>query len=138
MKRILLAVALLIAVAFGALAWTFTAADLDVPEAPALAPPPAMTTQGVELTAILAGKMFSSAGFAFRGLIIAEAIAATTGIGYLIFDGAANQHTDRTIVGMIVMGALWLAIDLVYLRPFERATVQKWGMVVTAEQREAE
>lgn len=78
------------------------------------------------------------AGFAFRGLIIAEAIAATSGIGFLIFDGAANKHTDRTIVGMIIMGALWLIIDLAYLRPFERATIQKWGMVTTAEQRETQ
>ncbi len=76
------------------------------------------------------------AGFAFRGLIIAEAIAASTGIGFLIFDGAANQQTDRTIVGMIVMGTLWLVIELAYLRPFERATIQKWGLIVTAEQRE--
>lgn len=78
------------------------------------------------------------AGFAFRGLIIAEAIAATSGIGFLIFDGAANKQTDRTIVGMVIMGALWLVIDLAYLRPFERATIHKWGMVTTAEQRDAQ
>jgi len=76
------------------------------------------------------------AGFAFRGLIIAEAIAATSGIGFLIFDGAANQQTERTIVGMIVMGMLWLFIELVYLKPFERATIQRWGLVVSAEGRE--
>ncbi len=76
------------------------------------------------------------AGFAFRGLIIAEAIAASSGIGFLIFDAASNKQTDRTIVGMIIMGAIWLAIDLAYLRPFERATVQKWGMVTTAEKRD--
>lgn len=78
------------------------------------------------------------AGFAFRGLIIAEAIAATSGIGFLIFDGAANKQTDRTIVGMIIMGLLWLIIELAYLRPFERATIQKWGLVTTAEQREVQ
>jgi ABC-type nitrate/sulfonate/bicarbonate transport system permease component len=76
------------------------------------------------------------AGFAFRGLIFAEVIAAKTGIGYLIFQGAAHQQTDRTIVGMLVMGALWLLIDNFYLQPFERATVERWGQVVTAEQRE--
>jgi ABC-type nitrate/sulfonate/bicarbonate transport system permease component len=76
------------------------------------------------------------AGFAFRGLIFAEVIAAKTGVGYLIFQGAAHQQTDRTIVGMLVMGALWLLIDNMYLKPFERATVERWGQVVTAEQRE--
>jgi NitT/TauT family transport system permease protein/taurine transport system permease protein len=76
------------------------------------------------------------AGFAFRGLIFAEVIAAKTGVGYLIFQGAAHQQTDRTIVGMLVMGVLWLLIDYFYLQPFERATVERWGQVVTAEQRE--
>ncbi len=76
------------------------------------------------------------AGFAFRGLIIAEMIAAKTGLGYLIFEGAKHHETARTIVGMICMGLLWLFIDLVYLRPFERATVGRWGQVTGAEERE--
>jgi NitT/TauT family transport system permease protein/taurine transport system permease protein len=76
------------------------------------------------------------AGFAFRGLIIAEMIAAKTGLGYLIFEGTAHHETARTIVGMICMGLLWLFIDLVYLRPFERATIERWGQVTTAEARE--
>ena len=75
------------------------------------------------------------AGFAFRGLVFAEMVAAKTGIGYLIFEGAQSQQTARTIVGMIVMGLTWLAIDLCYLRPFERATIQRWGLTVDAEQR---
>ena len=75
------------------------------------------------------------AGFAFRGLVFAEMVAAKTGIGYLIFEGAQSQQTARTIVGMIVMGLLWLAIDQFYLRPIERATIQRWGLTVDAEQR---
>ena len=75
------------------------------------------------------------AGFAFRGLVFAEMVAAKSGIGYLIFEGAQSQQTARTIVGMIVLGLTWLAIDLFYLRPFERATIQRWGLTVDAEQR---
>ena len=75
------------------------------------------------------------AGFAFRGLVFAEIVAAKTGIGYLIFEGTQTQQTARTIVGMIVMGLTWLAIDLCYLRPLERATIQRWGLTVDAEQR---
>jgi len=75
------------------------------------------------------------AGFAFRGLVFAEIIAAKTGIGYLIFEGTQTQQTARTIVGMIVMGLLWLGMDQFYLRPLERATVQRWGLLVEAEQR---
>jgi NitT/TauT family transport system permease protein/taurine transport system permease protein len=37
---------------------------------------------------------------------------------------------------MIVMGLMWLFIDNVYLKPFERATVERWGQVTTAEARE--
>ena len=76
------------------------------------------------------------AGFAFRGLIFAEIIAAKTGIGYLIFEGASTQQTARTIVGMIVMGLLWLFLDQCYLKPVERITVERWGSVTTAEGRE--
>lgn len=75
------------------------------------------------------------AGFAFRGLVFAEIVAAKTGIGYLIFEGTQTQQTARTIVGMIVMGLTWLAIDLCYLRPLERATVHRWGLAVEAGER---
>ena len=75
------------------------------------------------------------AGFAFRGLVFAEMVAAKTGIGYLIFEGTQTQQTARTIVGMVVMGLTWLAIDLCYLRPLERATIERWGLTVDAEQR---
>jgi ABC-type nitrate/sulfonate/bicarbonate transport system permease component len=75
-----------------------------------------------------------AAGFAFRGLVFAEIVAAKSGIGYLIFEGTESHQTARTIVGMIVMGLLWLAIDQFYLRPIERATIERWGLVVDAEQ----
>lgn len=71
----------------------------------------------------------TGAGFAFRGLIFAEIIAAKSGVGYLIFEGATTQQTDRTIVGMLAMGFLWLFIEYLYIRPFERATVGRWGML---------
>lgn len=69
------------------------------------------------------------AGFAFRGLIFAEMIAAGSGLGFLIFDGATTRQTDRVVVGMIMMGTLWLALDRLFLRPLERATIERWGLV---------
>jgi len=68
------------------------------------------------------------AGFGFRALIFAEMISQSEGIGYLIFTSAATQQTARTVAGMIVMGALWLFLDRIYLRPLERASVQRWGL----------
>jgi ABC-type nitrate/sulfonate/bicarbonate transport system permease component len=76
------------------------------------------------------------AGFAFRGLVFAEVIAAKTGVGYLIFEGASHHQTDRTVAAMLVMGGMWLVIDSMYLKPFEAATVGRWGQVVTAEDRQ--
>jgi NitT/TauT family transport system permease protein/taurine transport system permease protein len=73
------------------------------------------------------------AGFAFRGLIFAEMIAATSGIGYLIYQGASSQETARTIVGMICTGLMWLFIDNCYLKPFEKATIERWGVVAKDE-----
>jgi ABC-type nitrate/sulfonate/bicarbonate transport system permease component len=73
------------------------------------------------------------AGFAFRGLIFAEMIAAKSGIGFLIFEGASTQQTSRTVVGMIVMGLLWLFIERVYIRPLEQLTVDRWGLATRAE-----
>lgn len=68
------------------------------------------------------------AGFGFRALIFAEMISQAEGIGYLIFSSAASQQTARTVAGMIVMGTLWLFLDRVYLRPLERASVERWGL----------
>ena len=73
------------------------------------------------------------AGFAFRGLIFAEMLAATSGIGYLIYQGASSGDTARTIVGMICTGLMWLFIDNCYLKPFERATIERWGVVTREE-----
>lgn len=76
------------------------------------------------------------AGFAFRGLIFAEIIAAKTGIGYLIFEGANNQQTAKTMVGMFVIGLAWLFIDNVYVKPVEKVTIERWRTVTTADERE--
>ena len=73
------------------------------------------------------------AGFAFRALIFAEMVAAQDGLGYLIFASTAQQLTARTMVGMIAMGAIWLAVDRFYLRPLERASVERWGTVSRQE-----
>lgn len=75
-------------------------------------------------------------GFAFRGMIFAEIIAAKTGVGYLIFEGATNQQTDRTMVGMFVIGLTWLFIDHVYVKPVEQVTIERWRTVTRADERE--
>jgi NitT/TauT family transport system permease protein/taurine transport system permease protein len=69
------------------------------------------------------------AGFAFRALIAAEVIAGRSGIGFMIFEARESQLIGRTIVGMVLLGALWVAIDRLVLRAIEAATIERWGMV---------
>ncbi len=68
------------------------------------------------------------AGYAFRALIVAEAFAASSGVGFLIFESRETGLTERTMVGMIVFGVIWLVVDRLFLRPIEVATVERWGM----------
>lgn len=69
------------------------------------------------------------AGYGWRGMVAAEMIAASSGLGFMIFNARQFLQTDVVIVGMITIGLLWTAIDYMALRPVERLTVERWGMV---------
>jgi len=56
-------------------------------------------------------------------------IATSTGLGFMIFDARQFLGTDVVILGMVVIGILWLVTDSVILRPLERRTVLRWGTV---------
>ncbi len=68
-------------------------------------------------------------GYAWRGLIAAEMIATNAGLGYMLFLARDFYRTEVILLGMIVIGALWLLLDRLVLAPMERATVERWGMV---------
>lgn len=72
-------------------------------------------------------------GFAFgwRALIAGEMIAATNGLGFLIFDSANFLRSDRVLGGVLVIGAVWFFMDNMILRPLERRTIERWGTVTT-------
>jgi taurine transport system permease protein len=36
------------------------------------------------------------------------------------------------VLGMIVIGVLWLLLDRLLLAPLERRTIERWGMVQRA------
>jgi len=67
--------------------------------------------------------------YGWRALIAGEMVVGTGGIGYLLFQARSFHETSRIIVGMVLIGLLWMFIDLGFLRPLERATVERWGMV---------
>ncbi len=66
-------------------------------------------------------------GFAWRGLIAAEIIATSAGMGYSLFLARQYYETDVIILMMILIGILWLVMDRLILAPVEWRTVKRWG-----------
>lgn len=50
-------------------------------------------------------------GYAWRAIISAELIAATSGIGYMILDARAMARTDKVLTGVLVIAVLGVATD---------------------------
>ena len=71
-------------------------------------------------------------GFAWRGLIAAEMIATDVGLGYMLFVARDFYRTEVIVLGMVIIGAIWLLLDRLLLAPLERATIERWGMVRAA------
>ena len=71
-------------------------------------------------------------GFAWRGLIAAEMIATNAGLGYMLFVARDFYRTEVIVLGMVVIGVLWLLLDRLVLAPIERATIERWGVVQPA------
>ncbi len=68
-------------------------------------------------------------GYAWRAVIAAEIIATSVGLGYLIFLARDFFRTDEIVLGMILIGVIWLVVDRAILAPLERRTIERWGMV---------
>jgi taurine transport system permease protein len=56
-------------------------------------------------------------------------IVGTSGIGFLMFDARRAGSSVEIVLGMIVLGLLWYAVDSWVLAPIERATGERWGLV---------
>lgn len=80
------------------------------------------------LVQILVG-LRTSMAYGWRALVAAEMIAGTDGIGYMTLEAVQWYQTEIVILGMILIGVLWLALDVLIFRPIERATVRRWGML---------
>ena len=67
-------------------------------------------------------------GFAWRGLIAAEMIATNVGLGYMLFVARDFYRTEVIVLGMIVIGLLWLLIDRLLLVPWnaQRSSAGVW------------
>ena len=77
----------------------------------------------------VAGGVRTGLGYGWRALVAAEIIVGTSGIGFMMFDARRVGDVSEVFLGMVVLGVLWYALDALVLAPFERATVERWGMV---------
>ena len=76
---------------------------------------------------VIAG-LESGLAFAWRALVAAELIAGSDGIGYRTVDASRRFESATVVLGILVIGVLWIAIELAFLRPLRRRTVERWGM----------
>jgi taurine transport system permease protein len=68
-------------------------------------------------------------GYGWRALIAAEMLVRRGGLGDLIFGARTFGQIDRIIVGMIVIGCLYIVVDRLIVQPIENVTVARWGIL---------
>jgi len=70
-----------------------------------------------------------SIGYAWRAAIAGEMLAGRRGIGWMIFSAQQADQTAQVILGMVLIGGLWILLDRYVLRPIESDTIERWGLV---------
>ena len=53
-------------------------------------------------------------GYAWRAIIAAEMVAASTGLGHMILFSQTMSRTDRVIVGIVVIGLVGYLTDKIF------------------------
>ena len=67
--------------------------------------------------------------YGWRALIAAEMLVGAHGLGFMIFSAQNFHLTARIVLGMLVIGALWLVLDYFVFRPLEQATIERSGLI---------
>ena len=71
----------------------------------------------------------TSMAYGWRALVAGEMIAGTSGLGYMTIEAVQWYKTETIIMGMIVIGILWLLMDRFLFIALERGTVLRWGLM---------
>jgi ABC-type nitrate/sulfonate/bicarbonate transport system permease component len=71
----------------------------------------------------------TSVAYGWRALVASEMIAGSNGLGYMTMEAVQWQRTEKIILGMIVIGLLWVAMDRAVFTTIERRTVGRWGLL---------
>jgi ABC-type nitrate/sulfonate/bicarbonate transport system permease component len=82
------------------------------------------------LPSVLTG-MRIGLGVGWMVVVAAEMIAASSGLGYMIMDGRFTLQTDVVIVGMLSIGFLGLATDLLFRKV--ESVVLRWRRELVVE-----
>jgi NitT/TauT family transport system permease protein/taurine transport system permease protein len=51
------------------------------------------------------------------------------GLGDLIFGARTFGQIDRIMVGMVVIGTLYIVVDRLLVQPVETMTLARWGVL---------
>ena len=71
----------------------------------------------------------TSMAYGWRALVASEMIAGSSGLGYMTMEAVQWQRTDVIILGMIVIGLIWVVMDRTLFTVIERRTVGRWGLL---------
>jgi len=71
----------------------------------------------------------TSMAYGWRALVASEMIAGSSGLGYMTMEAVQWQRTDVIILGMIVIGLIWVVMDRLVFDAIERRTVARWGLL---------
>ena len=71
----------------------------------------------------------TSMAYGWRALVASEMIAGSSGLGFMTMEAVQWQRTDTIILGMIVIGVLWVAMDRTLFTVIEKRTVARWGLL---------
>ena len=71
----------------------------------------------------------TSMAYGWRALVASEMIAGSNGLGYMTMEAVQWQRTEVIILGMIVIGVLWMLMDRAVFTVIERRTVERWGLM---------
>jgi taurine transport system permease protein len=68
-------------------------------------------------------------GYGWRALIASEMLVRQGGLGDLIFSARTFSQIDRIMVGMVVIGTLYIIVDRLLVQPIETMTIARWGIL---------
>lgn len=72
-----------------------------------------------------------SIGYCWRALVGGEMLSAMIewGLGKMIYEARFWNNVRIMFIGLMIIGILGVVLDRVFLKPLERNTLEKWGML---------